>query len=271
LVRFALQAYVYWVIISKTATMLEVLWKGRKIIALKWEAFWTLWNTRVLRGYILMQGLAAAATLFLTEATVALTLALLANPITAIVVATLAWAVAFGILYWKVKAFRDFVNAHWPLLLFFFGGAFSIAIGYAIKYFGTLRNAVGRVVNWVVAKFTWMNKKLKGILSWITPGGLLGHITGHRDLTPGFNIPFLAGGGNVTMGGLAVIGERGPELMRIPAGAQIAPLSQNAPLDLANSFGSVIRELRIRVPVSIDGRQVAEANARATLEAEARR
>lgn len=259
----AIQIFIYWLVISKTATMLAALWEFRLAKAKAWNLFWTNMNTRALKVYIFMQGLAAAATLFLTEATVALTLALLANPITAIIIAVLALALAFGILYWKVEAFRNAVNAtvtwileHWSLV--------GPVVAGALGPLGQLLSVVMRVKAAFQTAYHWA-KKLKDIKATdFIPG--LGF-----DVTPGFDIPFLASGGTATVGGLAVIGERGPELMRIPAGATISPLSQNAPLDLASSFGSVIKELRIRVPVYIDKRQVAEANARATLEAEARR
>ena len=56
-------------------------------------------------------------------------------------------------------------------------------------------------------------------------GGSLGwegiHIT-----TPDIaTIPLLGFGGNVVAPGLAVVGDRGPELVELPRGAQVTPLS----------------------------------------------
>ena len=71
-------------------------------------------------------------------------------------------------------------------------------------------------------------------------GGFLGGI-----------IPGLQGGGNVREGGLALVGEGGPELLRLPAGARVTPL-------LGGSGGGTL-EATIPIRVDIDGRTVAQA------------
>ncbi len=40
-------------------------------------------------------------------------------------------------------------------------------------------------------------------------------------------IPRLAEGGRILRQGLAMVGERGPELLRLPRGAEVAPLPRN--------------------------------------------
>lgn len=47
-------------------------------------------------------------------------------------------------------------------------------------------------------------------------------------LVPNVNIPRLAQGGTITAGGMAMVGEEGPELLRLPRGAQVQPLGQGA-------------------------------------------
>lgn len=59
-------------------------------------------------------------------------------------------------------------------------------------------------------------------------------------------IPMLADGGNVTRDGLAIVGERGAEVVSLPRGASVTPLGAGGGLSLV-------------VPVSIDGREVARA------------
>ncbi|MBM0238691.1 hypothetical protein JNW88_18860 [Micromonospora sp. ATA32] len=45
------------------------------------------------------------------------------------------------------------------------------------------------------------------------------------------DMPYLANGGNIVRAGLAMVGERGPEVLHLPAGAQVRPLSGgNAPV-----------------------------------------
>ncbi|MFJ2297389.1 hypothetical protein [Oerskovia paurometabola] len=39
-------------------------------------------------------------------------------------------------------------------------------------------------------------------------------------------IPMLAKGGNITRAGMAIVGEAGPELLKLPAGAQVSPLAR---------------------------------------------
>ena len=46
----------------------------------------------------------------------------------------------------------------------------------------------------------------------------------------GFNlgkIPLLADGGNIQRGGMAVVGEAGPELLNLPTGARVTPLGND--------------------------------------------
>jgi tape measure domain-containing protein len=72
--------------------------------------------------------------------------------------------------------------------------------------------------------------------------GLLGHIPG------------LATGGTVVSGGAAIVGERGPELTTLPAGATVSPLASGA-------IGSLPRfpeEINMRVILRVDGRDLAD-------------
>lgn len=56
----------------------------------------------------------------------------------------------------------------------------------------------------------------------------------------GGDIPFMAAGGNIIREGWAVVGDRGPELLHLPRGAQVAPLSGSNAFDydrLAKTIG----------------------------------
>ncbi len=57
----------------------------------------------------------------------------------------------------------------------------------------------------------------------------------------------LADGGTITMPGTVLVGERGPELLTLPRGAQVTPL------DRAGAGGTIV------VPVYLDGREIARA------------
>lgn len=41
---------------------------------------------------------------------------------------------------------------------------------------------------------------------------------------PHIDVPFLASGGNITSGGMAIVGEAGPEMLELPTGARVTPL-----------------------------------------------
>ncbi|WIM97843.1 hypothetical protein ACTOB_001397 [Actinoplanes oblitus] len=68
--------------------------------------------------------------------------------------------------------------------------------------------------------------------------------------TPG--IPYLAKGGNITQGGAAVVGEAGPELLNLPRGAQVTPLSGGGGLG-----GTIV--VRLEFPDSEFGRMMTHA------------
>lgn len=56
------------------------------------------------------------------------------------------------------------------------------------------------------------------------------------------DIPLLAAGGTITSSGWAVVGEAGPELLRLPQGAQVAPLSTTSPAAASQSTVASISE-----------------------------
>ena len=64
-------------------------------------------------------------------------------------------------------------------------------------------------------------------------------IPGLGGKTFGFNlneIPQLADGGTAVQPGIALVGERGPELLHLPRGAQVTPLDSAGGLQVVNNF-----------------------------------
>jgi hypothetical protein len=93
-------------------------------------------------------------------------------------------------------------------------GAFSAV-------FNGIRDAFRGVLNWLIDK--WNGLELK-----IDPGKIAVPLGPDVDI-PGVtigtpNIPKLGMGGIVAAGGAAVVGELGPELLRLPRGARVDPL-----------------------------------------------
>lgn len=108
-------------------------------------------------------------------------------------------------------------------------------IGDAFSGLGTLvhngiqkaADAVKSVVNWIIGGINNFINFLDNLsigIPKIDVGPV--HIGGGSIHLPHIpDIPLLAAGGNVTVGGLSVVGDRGPELLNLPAGAQVVPLS----------------------------------------------
>jgi len=84
-----------------------------------------------------------------------------------------------------------------------------------------IKNSFRGALNWIISKWNNLSFSLPGVS---IPG--LGDIGGFTLNTP--DIPGLYKGGDVTAGGLVRVGERGPELLSLPAGARVTPLDGKA-------------------------------------------
>ena len=114
------------------------------------------------------------------------------------------------------------------------GGAFTYVVGKA-------RAAWNTVANTAVSAFQGLAGKITGIWDQI-----VSYIESHvpsihihlPSLPGGFHIPGTAGGGTTVQSGLQWVGERGPELLNMPRGAQVIPLNKATmpPLGGAQSF-----------------------------------
>ena len=208
--------------------------------------------------------------------------AMSANPIGLVVLAIAALVAGIVLAYTKVGWFRDGVNAalravknaavavfnwiksNWPLLVAILAGPFGIAVALIIKHFDKIKSAASAVVGAVKS----ILGKIPGIISSIFSGAgnfVAGLGRGLADWlnanTPfgdkvefsilgkhvGFTIPALAEGGLVTRPGTALVGEAGPELLSLPAGAAVQPLGAGA--------GTYV----VQMPVYLDRRQIAMA------------
>jgi hypothetical protein len=193
-----------------------------------------------------------------------------------------AWSTAktaFAGILDAAKAVWTWVKAYWPYLLGALAGPFGLAVVLILKHLDTIKGAVSAVVDAIKATLS----TLKGAASSVgqafvrafgtvkdaVRGAINTLIRGWNSLqfkVPGFKvgpvhfggvtlgvpqIPLLAQGGLVTEAGAAVVGERGPELVALPAGATVSPLEDGHR-----------RPLEIVVPVHIDGREVARSVAR---------
>jgi hypothetical protein len=80
-------------------------------------------------------------------------------------------------------------------------------------------------------------------------------------------VPGIQHGGTVRRRGRALVGERGPEVVSLPAGATVAPLTRQATVAMAGVGGAQT----IVTKVYLDRRQIAEAVGTYTADKLARR
>ena len=126
----------------------------------------------------------------------------------------------------------------WSGIKEFFGSALDYIValvqGWA-EIFGSIFEGVKKVV---LGVWDGIVSGIKGAINWVI-NGINTFIRGLNkikipDWVPGVGgkginigeIPTLAEGGNIIRGGTALVGERGPELLHLPTGAQVEPLDK---------------------------------------------
>ena len=148
------------------------------------------------------------------------------------VVAAVNWVknAAIGVFNW--------IKGHWPLLLGILTGPIGLAVGLIIKNWGKVKSTVVNVANTIKGALTGAFNAVAGAakgaidvilsgwnsLQFKIPSFKVGpvHFGGTTIGVP--KIPLLAAGGVTTTAGTAIVGERGPELLSLPGGAQVSPL-----------------------------------------------
>ncbi|MFF4818076.1 phage tail tape measure protein [Kitasatospora sp. NPDC001309] len=144
-----------------------------------------------------------------------------------------------------VSGFNDAVNwikSGWQNVKNWFSNNLSFNFGGMWDgIYDTFKGAVNRIIR------AWNN------LSFTVGGGsVFGmDIPSYTISTP--NIPYLALGGNVTAGGAAIVGDAGPELLQLPAGARVTPLLGSQRATPGDSSGS-----QVIVNVTVQGSVTAE-------------
>lgn len=212
--------------------------------------------------------------------------AMTANPIVLVIAAIAALIAILVVAYMKVGWFRDGVNAavggvvaafnwlkggaaavfnwikgNWPLLLAILTGPFGAAVGLIITHFDKIKKAAETVVSAVKSIFGKIPAIISSIFSgasnfagnigreiadWLNANTPFGD---HVKVGPvDFTMPALAQGGTMLTGGTALVGEQGPELVSLPAGASVIPLTASSSMAAT-----------ITVPVYLDRRQIALA------------
>lgn len=245
---------------AANASNLAVL---RAAAAAKLQAFWSK--------------IAAGATKVWAAAQWLLNVAMDANPVTLVIIAIAALIAIIVVIALKVKAFRHafvtafhwvvnaartawgWIKGHWPLLLAILIGPFALVV-YAVKrHFGTIvgfiKGMPGRIARaakgmWdgIVVAFKAVLNKVIGLWDWLHDK-LHIHV-GARHIgpvkIPGVDmhlipfIPPLKKGGDIARGGAAMVGDAGPEILDLPAGASVHPLGRGSGDDLAEKIAAAI-------------------------------
>jgi hypothetical protein len=185
-------------------------------------------------------GASTLATQGLTIAQGALNVVMSANPIVRVI--TLLAGLAAGVVYAynNIEPFRNAVDSAWEAVKGF--GQF-LADTFMARAWEPFVAGIRTAVD------LW--EKLKGLVGSVQLPDLSG-------ITQGINIPGFAEGVRNFSGGLAVVGEKGPELLNLPRGSDVIPLSPGGsdPIDYDQMGQAVARALAgMAVTVTINGQR----------------
>jgi hypothetical protein len=165
--------------------------------------------------------------------------------------------------HWVTQAFTNSINwikNAWRNLIGWFRGIPKTMRGIFAGMWDGIKTAFRTALNWVIGAWDKLHFRIGG---WhVGPV----HVPAVTVGLP--QIPMLGAGGNIPPGGLAVVGDRGPELASVNAsGARITPLSRTG---AQPSLGGAFR-FHFEIPVMVGGREIARATADQTSDWNARR
>lgn len=234
-------------------------------------AYQTLAKTKVV---LAVASRVAAAAMWVFNAS------LWSNPIVLITVGIIALVAALVLAYHKVEWFRDacdavfgWVRSNWPLLVGILFGPFGLAVSMIVRHWRPIIGFFRDLWSKVVAAFEAAWEKIEPIVDKIAAGidkasGFLdkvgGGVSGAFRAIPGAgpalgagvdlldNVTGQATGGVTRRAGLSWVGERGPELLRLPVGARVDPLP---PSSHALGGGETV----VHTHVHLDGREIARS------------
>ena len=151
---------------------------------------------------------------------------------------------------------------------------FSSYLGYIVKLVEGFKKSFGAVFEAIktIVLGVWdgITGGIKKAINFII-GGINTFIKGLNkikipDWVPGIGgkgvnikeIPMLAAGGEILEKGHAVVGEAGPELLELPQGAKVKPLTP----DKNEKTGASEHAIKLEIPLFLDGKQIAKASAK---------
>lgn len=119
-----------------------------------------------------------------------------------------------------------------------FVGKIGSGFGNAIKSgFEAVKGGVTGAINWVIDKINGFIRTVNSVASKVPGAPKLGEI------------PRLYTGGSVTRGGMAIVGENGPEAVMLPAGAEVVS-NRNS----QQAFSGAGNQTNVTIKVEYNGR-----------------
>lgn len=192
---------------------------------------WMAENPVVVQALAIALGILAAAFVGVTIATWAMNTALLANPITWIIIGIMALIGAIILLAMNWDSVVKWISTVWAG----FVGWITPGIKAIGDVFSAVFNGIGQVIGNVFNGVVWLVKSyINTILNLVN--GVIGALNGVGSFISkatggsiGFKlnkIPLLANGGTITGSGTVLVGEKGPELLNLNRGASVVPLDK---------------------------------------------
>lgn len=165
-----------------------------------------------------------------------------------------------------VGGFIDMELRGWGVITSFLGGLISRflgAVGAAASAVGAIKDAIlGGLANLGAQLAQKARDAIDAMISAIKGmagkvGGAIGGLFSH------FHIPGFASGGVMEHSGFAMVGEKGPELVALPAGSQVYPhgasplINTGSPRVTTGSGGGGSTGTPVEVVFQLDGREIA--------------
>jgi hypothetical protein len=157
----------------------------------------------------------------------------------------------------------NWIKDHWTILPKIILGPFGLVTSAIMKHFDAIKGAFTSVYNWIVSKWNDFHIGFGGV-----------KIKGHT-VIPGFDIqtpdlPLLASGGMINPGGVAIVGDQGPEIASNDGRrTTVTPLNRG-PKGAPGAMAGALK-FHFEIPVVVAGREIARATADETSDWNARK
>jgi phage-related protein len=128
------------------------------------------------------------------------------------------WNAIKGVIIGTLTMIRDYYGPMLTSLATAWNGFWTGSASVVTSVWDGIKGTISSGINWVITKINAMIDNVNSVIS--SGAGVLGIKA--LTIPP---IPMLADGGNVVGAGSAIVGEAGPELISLPRGARVTPLS----------------------------------------------